>query len=128
MPYNVFFPLCFHFLKQCSEQAKLPYEDILECYSGELGTRLQLDAEAKTKQLASPREMLSFVPTIIYDHVSKLSKSSRRSGVLMIFFFQFQQYDNEKQERSLFEFSNVLCREIKSISDQIPSICAHLNL
>lgn len=58
------------FLFQCAEQAGLPYEDILECYSSELGTRLQLDAEVKTKQLASPREMLSFVPTIVYNHVS----------------------------------------------------------
>ncbi|XP_055300975.1 GILT-like protein 1 [Sitodiplosis mosellana] len=90
----------------CSEQARLPYEEILECYTSELGTRLQLDAEVKTKQLASPREMLSFVPTIIYNH----------------------QYDHEKQERSLFEFSKVLCREIKQISEQIPAVCAHLHL
>lgn len=54
---------------QCAEQAGLPYEQILECYSSDIGTQLQLDAEAKTKQLAEPREMLSFVPTIVYNHV-----------------------------------------------------------
>lgn len=56
--------------KKCAEQTRLQYEDLLECYSSELGTKLQLDAEVKTKELARPREMLSFVPTIVYNHVS----------------------------------------------------------
>ncbi|XP_031634103.1 GILT-like protein 1 [Contarinia nasturtii] len=90
----------------CSTQAGLPYDDVVSCYSSDLGTELQLEAERKTKQLAAPRELLAFVPTIIYNH----------------------KYDHEKQERSLFEFRNVLCREIKLISNDLPSICAHIQL
>lgn len=65
----------------------MPYEQILECYSSDVGTQFQLDAEAKTKQLAAPREMLSFVPTIVYNHVrikclfnKILSNENRSSG------------------------------------------------
>lgn len=55
---------------QCSEQAGLLYDKILECYSSEIGSSLQLEAESKTKSIAMPREMLSFVPTIVYNGVN----------------------------------------------------------
>lgn len=39
----------------------------------------------------------------------------------------FQQYDHEKQERSLFQFRTVLCKEIQLTSSQIPTICANIH-
>lgn len=62
--------IIFSFRKfQCAEQAQLPHDQILTCYSSETAIQLQLDTEAKTKQLAAPRPMLAFVPTIVYNHV-----------------------------------------------------------
>lgn len=60
----------YELIFQCSEQAGLPYDNILECYSSEMGSTLQLEAESKTKSIAMPREMLSFVPTIVYNGVN----------------------------------------------------------
>lgn len=60
----------YEFIFQCSAQADLPYDKILECYSNEMGLSLQLEAELKTKSIAMPREMLSFVPTIVYNGVN----------------------------------------------------------
>lgn len=58
---------------QCAEQAQLPHDALLKCYLSDVGVRLQLEAEEKTKQLASPRPLLAFVPTIVYNHVNILA-------------------------------------------------------
>lgn len=42
----------------------------MECYSSELGTRLQTEVEEKTKQLAAPRDIIPSVPTVVYNNVS----------------------------------------------------------
>lgn len=55
---------------QCAKKAGLPYERIMECYSSELGTRLQTEVEEKTKQLAAPRDIIPSVPTVVYNNVS----------------------------------------------------------
>lgn len=55
---------------QCAEQAQLPHDELLKCFLSDVATRLQLEAEEKTKQLASPRPLLAFVPTIVYNHVN----------------------------------------------------------
>lgn len=64
-----YFGPIFVFFFQCAEEAGLPHDEIVNCYSSDVSVQLQLDAEQKTKQLAAPRPMLAFVPTIVYNHV-----------------------------------------------------------
>lgn len=138
------------FFFQCAEEAGLPHDDILNCYSSDVSVQLQLDAEQKTKQLASPRPMLSFVPTIVYNHVIychilnyppitnyifetflgdkfQYIESDMIDTILQYgYYLYFQQYDHTKQDRSLYEFGKVLCEEIQKVSTQPPAICSRL--
>lgn len=86
---------------QCAQQANIPYDAVANCVNSVEGERLQLVAEQKTQAIAHPNAMLNFVPTIVYN----------------------QQFDQEKQNRSLRNFRSTVCDELRATSANLPPIC-----
>lgn len=98
IPTNLEFESCF----QCAEQVGIAFDGIQECAYGTDGDKLQLAAERKTQDIAYPRQMLKFVPTIVYN----------------------RQFNQSKQNRSLQDFKGAVCDELRAISNHLPQICS----
>lgn len=56
--------------QNCANLVGVNYANVNDCFIGELGKQLQLDAEEQTHLIAKPYPR--FVPTIVFNRVSEL--------------------------------------------------------
>lgn len=112
---------------QCASSVGVPYTEVAECETDGLGTQLQVEAETDTRNVAHPRRQLAFVPTIVYNYVRLIV-----INVIMCYIqtfidfcmFFLQEFNQQKQQRSLYDFQGVLCDEIELAGVPAPAICA----
>jgi hypothetical protein len=83
----------------------IQWEIVEKCFATNMGTQLQLSAE---KQQTETLQNIKFVPTIVYAGVSSVFGENERVQI-MIYFSNSQHFNQALQDRSQYDFKNVLC-------------------